>query len=1014
MAESSQPTKKAAVPKVPHRPVEANKKPSEEKIMAAVMRVAVSEEEKTRYTELLTKRIKEAKQQKLLEKQQQEVEELEKKEKLEKFLQKYQEQLKEQKIAMKLKKKEEKRLKKLQKEKERREVGGDEKDEDNNEEEEGEGEGEVLAHVISSAPEEFKNIMEDFQFDDFMEKPDLIQIYSEDSPKHDLQAFPTEIIPSLPSPDIIDYKQSNHFQASSLPPQQKKKVVASKTKDKKPAEPTSEQSIKRFYKINRDIFRMPRHLKSTPYYQHYVKYVKETENIPIDQILSKEGGERDKDKEEKEKKRGGAGEKIAHTSPRKELSQSRVKEVVNEVQGEEEEEEQYGLLEMLQRAQEKKYGAVNLPRQQQIVSQSNNTNNTQHQPIIQTTQGTTIHKAISQPSLPTTSEIKPVILSSDVAMKHSSSTNQVTSALTVKAPVLKFTHNLPVPTIPTLNSLLTPHHTASNLPQPTSEAFPLQSLPAPPLETMLNIKQRYGISIDDFATHLPNTTSNTMTAAGNHVSTIKKLKMKKLKAEKEQQKNESNKMKKKEKNKEENKKKTTKTSATPNTLIIPLPRQKKPPRKEITMEGVMEVEGEEEEEGEGHSLAYSHDTLSVNIPSRQRKLSKRYSTTLAPLSSAINTNPATTTTSASSKKKRKESFPTSEENGAVGAIKKELQEEQSKVKQKISELFDYEQQLQKDYADLKKQFQEKLQHAMMTSSSKGRGDDEEEEMEGGRLEVEVDEEGEVGEGSSDSLIMMKGGRQEEVEREDDIMRKSITESYSEQVSSNMMSSTQPKVSTKDLLMEWAIEDAIEKGEINDDDLIALHQQKQLKYSEQGDDDYDEEEDYEEEEEQVEVDHEVVDDEGEDDEDEAEEEEKDMPSEYDDDSYYDRRLNSLRGTSNNLSKPSTALSLSQHPIHEEEGEEDNEMDEEEGSFDEDEDEEEYIRDERKEYWKQLLSLDQTAATSSSDKNNNNLSAQTTTQTQLDDYCLSMMNNLNAKISQKWEKTVMYIELIYVYK
>lgn len=100
----------------------------------------------------------------------------------------------------------------------------------------------------------------------------------------------------------------------------------------------------------------------------------------------------------------------------------------------------------------------------------------------------------------------------------------------------------------------------------------------------------------------------------------------------------------------------------------------------------------------------------------------------------------------------------------------------SKVLSKIHQYQDYEEKLQADYLVLRKQFTEKLNKQLMNSSSNN------------PLSASVD------------------GRPTETDVHIDAnpLRNSITATYATEGA--------PKISTKDLLMEWAMEDALEGGE----------------------------------------------------------------------------------------------------------------------------------------------------------------------------------------------------------
>jgi hypothetical protein len=920
--------------KVTEEEEEENRRKEEE----SAKKKELTAEERLQYHEILAKRIKENVQQKVELQKQQELEQKEKKEKMEKFMKSYETGLAEKKLKLKQQEKEEKKKKKqqllLQKSQSENQMKVTEEEETEENEE-----GEELVHAISSAPEDFTNIIEDFQFDEFMGKP-LTQLYSDDSNRAKKEFFP------------IDAKEEfvHEEERNQVPPPEHKSLKAVKQSSNK-AQPLSKKiqnkkasnqsPEEKSYKINRSILKLPKNLKDTPYFKHYLKYMKEQEHVPVEALM----------KENKEKeivmavhqqsnfqnvKKAGKGynhklkkmvadskqrpEGIAAREYQEKDDENEHHEEQNDREDEEEEEDeqvdQDSLLELLQKAQEKKYFT------QQASQPTSSTFSQQQQ----------------QPS-PALHHLSPTEKEADSNPIHSKVPSPSNKPADLQIPT-KFNPQLTIPTIPTLSSLLSSNQ--NPLPPPSSLSYHLSKQPLPPsltsisaipaMENIQNIKNRYGISVDEF---LPPASFSSMQFGGggqgsgaHHLNAAKKLKSKKAKKE---------------------------------TVPLNAQQQMQENKKNI---GSKAVVGKNRKIAESNndssptskndnSLAYSHDTLSLKIPNNPNRVSQRYKTNQLTSLKSVNQNNNNGNNSANydisaknmnskeyfSLNRNDEEEEEDEENSRIDSSRSNQRltsGEKNKIKQKITALHDYETQLQQDYEDLKSQFTQKLQTLQETNES--------------RKSQEII-----------PTLQEKKGEIKPQEREEgtEELRKSVTQSYIEQ--------QKPKISVKDLLNEWAIEDAIENGEIQDDELVRMHQQNQEKYYQ--DEDYDDNEEYDEE------------DEDEDGNEQEEEEQRALPViqgnnqpkalTYDDESYYDRRL--FRGS--NL----------QEDQEEEEGEEDqkSEEDDSRNPYEEEEDQEE---SEAQFFQKERNELLLKGGGQGERKLN-------------DQFCLDLLHNLSSKIKQK---------------
>jgi hypothetical protein len=922
-------------PPVPHFP--HSSKPKETKAEETKpVKKELTEEEKLHYQEVISKRIKDAMKQKVNEKKQEENNEKQKKEKLEKFLQDYQVKLQEQKRALKEKKKEERKQKKLEQLQKSVSVGqmnNDEKEEDESEEE-NEDEGEVgrvneegkekkvlTKKFISSAPEIFENLLEDFEFEEFISKPSLLQLYSPSEEKEKETENHDEVNDedSLPIPAV-----SATLFPSSASPMDKYTALAL------PHQHVKEEKKASSYKINRAALRVPKSLKDTPYFQHYVKHTHSKQKEMKKRI---EGADADKHFNKE-------AEKISkhHEEDKKE----------NHHQNEEEEEEEINsdsLLEMIMKAQEKKYQQ---PQQLQQPSKHQQSSlDISSQFTSDSSSSSVVYQQLSTKDPPQSHSTMTSL--STLQMDKLPASSGAPPPPSVKLPKFQPSFNLSsMPSAPTLpsssfvqsndafqkgndyNSLSHQATTAH-----TSSSPALSSLPVPDLTSIQNIKARYGIALFDFGSKQSqnnnlmmfgggsnHNTSNQQHQHHNHVGIMKKLKMKKGKK--------SSRKEKEKENEEKEKKpgflqKRSSVRALLNDKIV----------KEVE---TSPVEGDPNDQGEEGMLR-----LSKRKANESQSL--RYSS-LPP-----------STYDATSEVSFKDSFPVQDDEGDDDESRPSAsangKRKGNKVREKISELVDYEDQLQKDYETLRNQFTNRLQQitkenqqTMKSSSSSLQQSAKEEERK-----------------SPTSLF----------KEETNDLRSSVTESYMRESSGGEgVSTSQNKVSTKELLLEWALEDAIENGEITDGELVALHAKKNKKY-------YDNEE--EEGEEEVEGDQDEY--EGEEEgpyEQEEGDDDEEYPGDhydqtdlagkkevtYDDDSYYDRCLSSLHDEVVHRNSSNDAI-----------------QEDEEG----DEDDHRAMRSERKEYWKQVVSAPPTVIVGES-------------KVDLDDNtCLDMMKALSSKIKCK---------------
>jgi hypothetical protein len=929
-----------------HKVTEEEEEENRRKEEESAKKKELTAEERLQYHEVLAKRIKENMQQKVELQKQQELEQKEKKEKMEKFMKSYETGLAEKKLKLKQQEKEEKKKKKqqllLQKSQSENQmkVAEDEEREENEE-------GEELVHAISSAPEDFTNIIEDFQFDEFMGKP-LTQLYSDDSNRAKKEFFLIDAKEELDLDNHEDLEKEEFLheeERNQGPPpeheslkavkQSSKKVqpLSKKIQNKKASNQSPEEKS---YKINRSILKLPKNLKDTPYFKHYLKYMKEQEHVPVEALM-KENKEKEivmavhQQSNVQNVKKAGKGynhklkkmvsdskqrpEGIAAKEYQEKDDEMEYREEQNDREDEEEEEEQVdqdSLLELLQKAQEKKYFA------QQGSNPTSSTFPQQQQPS------------------PALHHLSPTEKEADSNPSHSKVPSPSNKPADLQIPT-KFNPQLTIPTIPTLSSLLSCNQ--NPLPPPSSLSYHLSKQPLPPsltslsaipaMENIQNIKNRYGISVDEF---LPPASFSSMQFGGggqgsgaHHLHAVKKLKSKKSKKE--------------------------------TVSLNPQPQESKKIINNKAVGGKNRKAAENNNDSSptsknDNSLAYSHDTLSLKIPNNPNRVSQRYKTNQLTSLKSVNQNNNNGNNSAnydisaknmnskeyfSLHRNDEEEEEEDEENNRIDSSRSNQRltsGEKNKIKQKISALHDYETQLQQDYEDLKSQFTQKLQTLQETNEL--------------RKSQEII-----------PTLQENKGEIKSQEREEGMeeLRKSVTQSYIEQ--------QKPKISVKDLLNEWAIEDAIENGEIQDDELIRMHQQNQDKYYQ--DEDYDDNEEYDEEEE---------------DGNEQDEEEQRTLSvsqgnkqpktlTYDDESYYDRRL--FRG--NKL----------QEDQEEEEGEEDqkSEEDDSRNPYEEEEDQEE---SEEQFFQKERTELLLKGGGQGEKKLN-------------DQFCLDLLHNLSSKIKQK---------------
>jgi hypothetical protein len=937
-------------PPVPHFPHAA--KPKE--TTKPAVKKELTEEEKLHYQDVLSKRIRDAMKQKIHEKKQEENSEKQKKEKLEKFHQDYQIKLQEQKRALKAKKKEERKQKKLEqqlqkslsagnaeKEDDDEELDSEEENEDPAGEKEGQAEGKekkvlFTKKFISSAPEIFENLLEDFEFEEFISKPSLLQLYSPTNPDNDeKKQKENEDEDSLPAPAL----SANHF-PSSASPKNKNAIAFSSFQQSKEEEKKASS-----YKINRSALRVPKSLKDTPYFQHYVKHTHL------------------KQKETKKKIVGGADHHENHWNKETEKTAKHHEDEKQEAHLSDEEEEinPDSLLEMIMKAQEKKYQH----QQQHTTTKQQNSLDLSSHLHLNPSSCSVVHQRPSKETYRSHS----TMTSLSTLQMEKLPVSSVAPHPSLKLPKFQPTFNLSsmpsAPTLPTSSSFVPSNDSFpkendnDNNPDAlshqtttvhTSSSPALSSLPVPDLSAIQNIKARYGISLFDFGSKQSQNnnlmmfgggTSNQQQQHHNHMGIMKKLKMKKVKK--------SSSKKEKEKENEEKEKK-------------PAFLQKRSSARALLNDKIVKEVGtsptdhdnqdkDDEDKEENMMLRLSKRT------SHESHQSLRYSS--LPLS----------TYEAASKVSFKDSFPLQdngrdeedeeEEDASLPFSSTNGNRKSNKVREKISELIDYEDQLQKDYEILRNQFTNRLQQITkenqqtMKSASLS------------SLKQSIIE----GEGAAPTSLS--------IEQTNDPLRKSVTESYMRESSGRGgggggrgVSASQNKVTTKELLMEWALEDAIENGEITDGEIVAHHTEKNKKY-------YDNDEEEEESEDDEGGDYE----EEEGDYDHDEEEDEEYPDDhneqpalvkkeevtYDDDSYYDRYLSSLHDEVIHRNSSSDV-------VHEEEGE------------DADEDHR-AMRSERKGYWKKVVSGPPAAATGERKADLD------------DDTCLDMMKALSTKIKSK---------------
>lgn len=221
----------------------------------------------------------------------------------------------------------------------------------------------------------------------------------------------------------------------------------------------------------------------------------------------------------------------------------------------------------------------------------------------------------------------------------------------------------------------------------------------------------------------------------------------------------------------------------------------------------------------------------------------------------------------------------------------------NRIRGKITQYQDYEDKLQQDYLQLKEKFNQKLQ-----------------------LQVQQSQ---------------KGGSNNQAVIDDDPMRKSLTEHYANASESIAMNENKKnfvppeptRISTRDLLMEWAMEDALEEAQQREGDASGgdENQEEEEYYNEEGEEEGEgeDEEEFEEEEQEEEEEqyprqlyqksaqsasqlaaHQEEEEEEQYDEDDVEEEEE----EDEDDDYYQDHRQSMRQQWNQL------LVANEHPDH----------------------------------------------------------------------------------------------------
>jgi hypothetical protein len=633
---------------------------------------------------------------------------------------------------------------------------------------------EGLQHVISSAPEEFTNLIDDFEFEDFMGKP-LMELFHEDPDQH--------------CDEVDDPRNSREGNEPSFDVEQipaPVQIPPNQSPDTKPASLPGKKS----YKINRAVLKLPKNLKETPYFKHYVKFMKQ-KNVPVTEIL--ENNEKKARKRQKEKKVNPVSSfslEEALVAPLNPPADGESEEREDELDDQESDGDHAGsLLALIQRAQEKKFGPSNDKKD----PPSNSGNG------------------------PVDSPLPPL----------------ETSLSSKNLPLLLIPKLAPQPTIPSLNSLLSSqHHAPPQLPKmgPTPS-----SIPVPPLESIVNIKNRYGIAVDEL---LPQSLFSNLHSGvpSNHLGVMKSLKMKKLKKD---PKAGPEGFTAKEKPSKKSKASQMKMSKGERHKSLPAGSFPNPKESSPSESSPTTLVGDDTRTDANHSLAYSPGALSVAISKPARRLSQRYQETTP----ATDSRPQQFDSFLAAEGKRKEDGTAETRVSSA---------ERNKIKQKIDALHDYEQQLVKDYQQLKSQFNQKLQLFQESNPQ--------------TLPRRSQDLSAVGDAPpAATLPRNKPGDEGEV-------RKSVTQSYLEQ---------QPKVSTKDLLMEWAIEDAIENGEITDQEVVQMYEDKQQKYRQPEGDEDGNRSDYDAEENEGDY--------GDDEEVEYEGEDQANEVNYDEDSYYDRRL-----------------------------------------------------------------------------------------------------------------------------